>query len=82
MKCWCGAVGTYKELFDDSGLEEVCGGLGILNCFCGGDQCVCHHHGEAPCGGCEYCNWGNPGDEFDGFFIDLVRDHEADDRRS
>lgn len=32
--------------------------------FVGGDLCVCHHHGEVPCNGCEDCNWGNPDDEF------------------
>lgn len=54
-ECWCGEVGTYKELCDDSGLEATCGGLGSLNCFCGGDQCVCHHHGETDCPGCPEC---------------------------
>lgn len=52
--CWCGATGTYDELFDDD-LEESCGGSGVLHCFCGGDLCVCHHHGEAECHGCEDC---------------------------
>ena len=54
--CWCGAKGTYHELFDDSGLEEGCGGGGTLNCFCGGDFCVCHHHGSTECPGCEDCD--------------------------
>ena len=56
-KChwWCGATGTYDELFDDSGLDERCGGSGFLDCHCGGDLCVCHNHGEAECHGCPDC---------------------------
>lgn len=52
--CWCGAVGKYDELFA-SDLDETCGGTGSLVCYCGGDQCVCHHHGETDCPGCEDC---------------------------
>ena len=55
ITCWCGATGTADELFDYDGLEESCGGSGSLNCFCGGDQCVCHFHGETECEGCEDC---------------------------
>lgn len=55
ITCWCGAEGTYNELFDDSGLPPDCGGSGMLNCECGGDLCVCHHHGEVECPGCEMC---------------------------
>lgn len=55
-QCWCGAKGKYSELCDASGLERGgCGGLGMLNCFCGGDLCVCHHHGEVECPGCDEC---------------------------
>jgi len=53
--CWCGAKGTYDELFSDD-LEDGCGGTGVLNCYCGGDMCVCHHHGERECCGCEDCD--------------------------
>lgn len=60
--CWCGAQGTYDELFDDSCLEDSCGGTGTLHCECGGDQCVCHHHGEADCPGCDDCLDGDEGD--------------------
>jgi hypothetical protein len=35
-------------------LEESCGGTGVLNCFCGGDFCVCGME-EMPCYGCEDC---------------------------
>jgi hypothetical protein len=58
ITCWCGAVGTFDELFDVSGLpksSDQCGGTGCIQCECGGDQCVCHHHGEIACEGCEGC---------------------------
>jgi hypothetical protein len=53
--CWCGAKGKVSELFDDTGLESSCAGTGALNCFCGGDLCVCHYHGETECFGCPDC---------------------------
>ncbi|KKN41849.1 hypothetical protein LCGC14_0719090 [marine sediment metagenome] len=59
IECWCGATGTYDKLFDASGLPpypQGCGGSGMLICECGGDQCVCHHHGEVECPGCEDCD--------------------------
>ena len=67
ITCWCGASGTYDELFDDSGLPPRCGGLGVLDCECGGDQCVCHHHGETECPGCPDCEGADEGfgDDFD-----------------
>lgn len=56
IRCWCGAKGTYDELFNDDGLEYSCGGTGYIDCYCGGDQCVCHHHGqEVECPGCSEC---------------------------
>lgn len=54
-RCWCGEWGWPEDLFDDDGLEASCGGSGELNCYCGGDFCVCHHHGEAQCWGCGDC---------------------------
>ncbi len=36
-------------------LEESCAGTGYLNCFCGGDNCVCHMNGGMPCDGCADC---------------------------
>jgi hypothetical protein len=53
--CWCGAEGTYDELFSDEGLEDGCGGLGVIHCYCGGDLCACHNHGETDCPGCDDC---------------------------
>lgn len=50
--CWCG---ESNPLFDDEGLDATCDGSGTLVCHCGGDLCVCHHHGETECPGCEHC---------------------------
>lgn len=56
ITCWCGAKGTADELFDSDGLDSSCGGTGYVDCYCGGDQCVCHHHGqEQECPGCDEC---------------------------
>lgn len=56
IRCWCGVVGTYEELFDDDGLDSDCGGTGYVDCYCGGDLCVCHHHGQqVDCPGCDSC---------------------------
>lgn len=73
MRCWCGVSGTYEELFDDDTLDDACGGFGVIHCYCGGDLCVCHHHGETQCDGCEACE----GDDPDDFWND---DLEQDDR--
>ena len=56
MKCWCGAEGTYEELFSTVDVGEGCGGTGTINCYCGGDQCVCHNHGSTDCPGCDDCD--------------------------
>ena len=55
ITCWCGATGHYDELFSRDSLDEYCCGTSILRCRCGGDKCVCHHHGYAECPGCENC---------------------------
>jgi hypothetical protein len=65
ITCWCGVSGTYDELFDDSDADEGCGGSGTLQCYCGGDQCVCHHHGEYECPGCEDCEHEDDDDDLD-----------------
>jgi hypothetical protein len=64
ITCWCGAVGTYDELFESDYLDMRCGGLGILDCHCGGDLCVCHNHGEVECYGCPDCE-GDDDDYYD-----------------
>lgn len=70
IRCWCGVEGTYEELFDDSCLDQSCAGTGELHCECGGDQCVCHHHGATECPGCEDCELDGDAADFDddGFF--------------
>lgn len=59
FKCWCGVVNPYF-----SPIREGCGGMGYVNCICGGDFCVCHHHGEAECFGCEDCDQSDPDEDF------------------
>ena len=48
-------------------------------CFCGGDFCVCHNHGEALCSGCRACEGsffdddGDDYDDYDDWYTDYVR---------
>lgn len=63
IRCWCGAEGTYDELFSDD-LDESCCGTGSLNCYCGGDFCVCHNHGETECPGCDDCDHDDFEDDY------------------
>jgi len=53
--CWCGVTGNYDEMCDDSVFSDGCGGTGHMECYCGGDFCVCHNHGEIECPGCDDC---------------------------
>jgi hypothetical protein len=63
ITCWCGVSGSFDELFSDEPFDDDCGGSGILYCYCGGDQCVCHHHGqEIECPGCGDCAGGDESD--------------------
>ena len=56
IQCWCGAIGSYEEMFNDGDFREVCDGNGSFDCECGGDNlCVCHHHGTIDCEGCPMC---------------------------
>ncbi len=67
ITCWCGATGTCDELFDDAVYEESCGGTRTLECHCGGDLCVCHHHGQSiECPGCDDCGCDDDLDGPDG----------------
>lgn len=63
-KCWCGEKNAYfsEEPFEEGG----CGGAGVFECYCGGDFCVCHNHGEVECPGCDDCEADQ--DEDDGPF--------------
>lgn len=55
ITCWCAAEGCYDQLFESNWLDTRCRGTGVLYCHCGGDLCVCHHHGEVDCYGCADC---------------------------
>ncbi|HKJ60616.1 MAG TPA: hypothetical protein VKA94_01280 [Hyphomicrobiales bacterium] len=40
------------DYYDDDGEGPPCprcDGDGIVNCYCGGDQCFCENHGEKDC---------------------------------
>lgn len=52
-RCWCN--GRRDNWFSEDYLDPDCGGMGVLHCYCGGDQCVCHWHGEVACFGCPDC---------------------------
>lgn len=67
MKCWCGEKNAHFS--DEPHRSGGCGGTGTLHCYCGGDQCVCHNHGEVECDGCEDCDVG------DGFEDDYDDDY-------
>lgn len=48
---------TTPDNFDDYGDEERgycdrCSNTGMVNCYCGGDLCVCYNFGEMPCPVC------------------------------
>jgi hypothetical protein len=49
-KCWCGVKNPYY-----APLPNHCDGCGTITCYCGGDMCVCHWHGEVECFGCAEC---------------------------
>ena len=78
IECCCGAKGTFEELFDSEVYEQTCGGSGILNCECGGDFCVCHHHGEVECDGCEDCD--DQDDDFNEYEEDEIDDNRYRER--
>lgn len=65
--CWCGARGTLEEMFSPDPYSDRCGGTGHLDCFCGGDFCVCHNHGEVECPGCPDCEGDDDDYMDDGF---------------
>lgn len=62
ITCWCGAKGTYDELFEK--VSDRCGGSGVVDCYCGGDLCVCHNHGEVDCDGCPDCESDDENDDY------------------
>lgn len=44
---------TADDGYYDDDMDSIqcprCGGWGIVSCYCGGDLCVCHNYGDAPC---------------------------------
>lgn len=66
-KCWCG---TRRPYF--APLPGRCGGYGHISCFCGGDFCVCHNHGDVECDGCEDCEPVGEGEASDEYILDLL----------
>lgn len=78
FECWCGAKGSYDELFNSEALSRSCHGTGMLDCHCGGDLCVCHNHGEIDCPGCRDCDDddGEDWDEWDVYEEDCPQDLE------
>lgn len=67
--CWCGVKNPYY-----APLPDCCEGHGYHQCFCGGDQCVCHNHGEVECFGCEDCQQNDFDDDDDGWSLDEMDD--------
>lgn len=68
--CWCGAELTDEDVqrMNDDLDGPPCGGSGMLHCYCGGDFCCCHNHGESECPGCPDCDGGddfNPYEDMD-----------------
>lgn len=84
IKCWCGAEGTFDELFSDDVCGRRCGGSGHVDCYCGGDFCVCHYHGGTECDGCPDCEGEDDDDDYYEDFDDdrYERDepHSRDDQ--
>lgn len=37
---------------EDEGYCFTCSNTGYVNCYCGGDLCVCSNYGEKPCPAC------------------------------
>lgn len=78
FKCWCGVVGRYDEMFMDV-FSSSCCGTGHIDCLCGGDQCVCHNHGETECPGCEDCEDAEDGE--DGYTLGFEYDPDLGGER-
>ena len=56
----CDALSPEPDEFydDDFGCEDewcdTCQNMGVIDCHCGGDLCVCYNFGEMPCPNCGY----------------------------
>lgn len=47
--------------FHEAATDRGCGGTGSINCYCGGDLCVCGNNGSIECDGCEDCERDDDG---------------------
>lgn len=56
-------MGKRRQVFYE------CNGLGTLDCYCGGDLCVCGMDGQ-DCFGCEKCEDRDGDDYFEGPELD------------
>ncbi len=43
----------YDDYDDEEEYCDTCGNLGEVNCYCGGDLCVCLNYGSIPCPDCD-----------------------------
>lgn len=75
--CWCGE----KKPFYSDEHHKTCAGSGVMHCFCGGDDCSCHHHGTVTCDGCADCEepGDNEVDEEPGSILDNPHDEFGDE---
>ena len=42
----------YPDETEEEPWCETCSGMGEVNCYCGGDLCICENYGSAPCPDC------------------------------
>lgn len=49
---FCGLAQIDHNHGDDDQWCETCHNTGSINCYCGGDLCICENHGEMPCPSC------------------------------
>lgn len=50
----------YEEMPEGAEWCDRCQGMGIANCYCGGDQCYCLDYGEMECPTCNGEGWWVP----------------------
>ncbi len=52
LPCYTAGVTDDDEWEDGEEWCETCNNMGVLDCHCGGDLCVCMRRGEYPCPDC------------------------------
>lgn len=45
--------GALDDCDDEFPFCDRCQNMGTIDCFCGGDMCICEWNGERPCPYCE-----------------------------